>query len=268
MAEIPERIKSMFITKEINKSGIYLMTFWINGIETPVIVDDYFPCKNNQPCFSSSDTQEIWAMLLEKAWAKLYGTYARTEGGTPSFASVHLQGVPSWSITHADLKTTDEREKFWYMIKSMDSRQFTMMASSLGQGENESATGIISGHAYSLIGVYEFMHQGQNVRLCKLRNPWGSGEWKGDWSDNSAKWTPALRERFGIKKADDGEFSMPWDAFLSQYRATSVCMEENSEKYKHSQLIHDFNNSKFAFFGFSLKNAIDLEVLCMAISVS
>jgi calpain-15 len=90
MAEVPERIKEMFVTKEINKAGIYLMTFWINGVETPVIVDDHFPCKNNNPCFSSSDTQEIWAMLLEKAWAKLYGTYARTEGGQPSFASVHL----------------------------------------------------------------------------------------------------------------------------------------------------------------------------------
>lgn len=132
MAEVPERIKEMFVTKEINKAGIYLMTFWINGVETPVIVDDHIPCRNNNPCFSSTDTQEIWAMLLEKAWAKLYGAYARTEGGQPSFASVHLQGVPSWSLTHADLKTTDEKEKFWYMIKSMDSRQFTMMASSLG----------------------------------------------------------------------------------------------------------------------------------------
>jgi len=23
-----------------------------------------------------------------------------------------------------------------------------------------------------------------------MRNPWGTGEWKGDWSDNSKKWTP------------------------------------------------------------------------------
>ena len=23
-----------------------------------------------------------------------------------------------------------------------------------------------------------------------LNQPWGTGEWKGDWSDNSAKWTP------------------------------------------------------------------------------
>ena len=96
----------------------------------------------------------------------------------------------------------------------MDSRQFTMMTSSHGKGENESQSGIISGHGYSLIGVYEFMHQGQNVRLCRLRNPWGRGEWKGEWSDNSSKWTPELRARFGIKQEDDGEFSMPYESYL------------------------------------------------------
>ena len=100
MAKVRGRILSFFITKEVNKAGIYLMRFWINGVETPVIVDDHFPCRNGAPCFSKSNTQEIWAMLLEKAWAKLYGSYARTEAGTPSFASVHLQGVPSWKHKH------------------------------------------------------------------------------------------------------------------------------------------------------------------------
>ena len=30
-------------------------------------------------------------------------------------------------------------------------------------------------------------------RLVKLRNPWGKGEWKGDWSDDSYKWTTKLK---------------------------------------------------------------------------
>lgn len=29
-------------------------------------------------------------------------------------------------------------------------------------------------------------------RLVKLRNPWGKGEWRGDWSDDSYKWTARL----------------------------------------------------------------------------
>jgi hypothetical protein len=45
MAEKPERVMARFYTKEINKAGIYLMSFFINGIETPVYVDDFLPVK-------------------------------------------------------------------------------------------------------------------------------------------------------------------------------------------------------------------------------
>jgi len=43
LAEVPSRIESRFITKEANKCGIYAVTFFVNGIETPVIIDDFFP---------------------------------------------------------------------------------------------------------------------------------------------------------------------------------------------------------------------------------
>lgn len=68
-----------------------------------------------------------------------------------------------------------------------------MMAASHGQGENRNAEGVISGHAYSLISIHEFKHQGKDVRLLKLRNPWGTGEWTGAWSDNSNLWTEPLK---------------------------------------------------------------------------
>jgi len=31
------------------------------------------------------------------------------------------------------------------------------------------------------------------LRLVELRNPWGSGEWTGAYSDNSPEWTPELK---------------------------------------------------------------------------
>lgn len=65
----------------INTAGIYLMKFYINGIQSPVIVDDYFPTKNKRPCYASTRDGELWVMLLEKAWAKLYGSYSRIESG-------------------------------------------------------------------------------------------------------------------------------------------------------------------------------------------
>ena len=113
LAEFPDRVSALFYTKEINNAGIYLVRFFVNGTETPVIVDDYLPCKNGRPVFASSRDDELWVSVLEKAWAKLHGTYARTEGGLPCFACSHLVGVPSESILHDEI---ENREEFWDML--------------------------------------------------------------------------------------------------------------------------------------------------------
>ena len=114
------------------------------------------------------------------------------------------------------------------------------MAASHGQGEVRSSEGVISGHAYSLISIHEFNHKGEEVKLLKLRNPWGSGEWQGDWSDNSALWTPALRKQVGAVSGDDGAFFIGLDDYLQHFSWTSVCVENNVQKYVHSSLYHSF----------------------------
>ena len=92
-------IECMFTSHEVNKAGIYMLLFFVNGVRTPIIVDDYIPCINKKPCFAcSEDENDIWCILLEKAWAKLYGSYKRMEGGDPSFAASHLSGSPAWSV--------------------------------------------------------------------------------------------------------------------------------------------------------------------------
>jgi len=71
MAEVPSRIEACFYTKKVNKAGIYLLSFFINGREHPIIIDDYIPTRFGKPCFSSSRDEELWCILMEKAWAKL-----------------------------------------------------------------------------------------------------------------------------------------------------------------------------------------------------
>lgn len=78
LAEKPDRVQHLFYTKEINRAGCYLVYFYVNGIKTPVIVDDWFPVNEDGTiAFAHSKNQEIWVSLLEKAWAKLHGSYAR-----------------------------------------------------------------------------------------------------------------------------------------------------------------------------------------------
>lgn len=40
-----------------------------------VIVDDNIPLHNGKISFTATNNAEIWVTLLEKAWAKLHGSY-------------------------------------------------------------------------------------------------------------------------------------------------------------------------------------------------
>ena len=56
--------------------------------------------------------------------------------------------------------------------------------------------GLVPGHAYTILNIKEINYKGYNVRLLKLRNPWGNTEWSGDWSDGSRLWTEELPQGF------------------------------------------------------------------------
>jgi calpain-15 len=78
LAEYPERVQALFLTKEVNKAGCYAMKFFINGEERVVVVDDFFPyCPyKSEWAFSRCGVEkELWVLLLEKGWAKIYGSY-------------------------------------------------------------------------------------------------------------------------------------------------------------------------------------------------
>ena len=43
MAGEPHKIYGLFETKQVNTAGIYMVYFFVNGVRTPVIVDDLLP---------------------------------------------------------------------------------------------------------------------------------------------------------------------------------------------------------------------------------
>ena len=78
---------------------------------------------------------------------------------------------------------------------------------------------------------------GNTVRLVKLRNPWGSGEWNGDWSDSSPLWTEELRAQVGFDGArDDGIFWMDFNDFREIYGFWSVNKCIDNARYSHLML--------------------------------
>lgn len=84
LAENDFRIKNLFPNLEINPHGIYMVRILFQGILREVVVDDYIPVSpQNTPLFAKpAGGREIWVMILEKAWAKIHGSYGAIVGNS------------------------------------------------------------------------------------------------------------------------------------------------------------------------------------------
>lgn len=72
------------------------MKFCKNGVWVEVTIDDYFPCSaRGGPKFSQAHGNELWVLILEKAYAKLHGSYIALEGGQNFEAFMDLTGYPT-----------------------------------------------------------------------------------------------------------------------------------------------------------------------------
>jgi len=107
--------------------------------------------------------------------------------------------------------------------------------------------GLVTNHAYTLIGAKDFDLNGERTRLVKIRNPWGYKEWNGKWSDKSDVWTKEIKEIVGYSDADDGTFYISFDDFISLFSSTNICYvmhDSNIKSFKITEEIekpHVFN---------------------------
>ena len=220
VAEHPDRIDRLLMQKETSEKGAYCVALNILGQWILVIIDDIFPVSPSGGVpFCYTKTKEIWAMLMEKAYAKVYGGYWNIGcGGLTSDAMTDITGAP---CSYIDLKDEEELKTALKTIEDADKQRFIITCSSMGSGENKGDNGIISGHAYTLVSVVRLS---DGTELLKLRNPWGSGEWKGDWGDGSDKWEmPGSKEQAGWNSEDDGLFFMRFEDFCQNFAGVTIC---------------------------------------------
>ena len=98
LTERPERIEKLFELSERNDQGIWAVKLYKNGEHREIIMDDYIPCDDGEPCFSAANGNELWVIILEKAWAKLHGSYERIEAGFAHEGMRDLTGAPSYDL--------------------------------------------------------------------------------------------------------------------------------------------------------------------------
>lgn len=82
--------------------------------------------------------------------------------------------------------------------------------------------------------------------MC-IRNPWGRGEWKGDWSDDSEKWTTRMRNLVDWHESkDDGIFWMELSDFMPEFDSIYVCKDYSDPKKWHNIEVNDKWEGEYA----------------------
>ena len=82
-----------------------------------IAVDDMLPCVGVEggAAFSRCQNGELWVMLLEKAYAKVYGTYEKITNGMSGKAIFDLTGAP---CENKDVEPRNAQNIFKYLYQS------------------------------------------------------------------------------------------------------------------------------------------------------
>ncbi|XP_073416191.1 calpain-9 [Dendrobates tinctorius] len=207
-------------------AGIFHFQFWQHNEWLDVVIDDRLPTFKNRLVFlHSADLNEFWSALLEKAYAKLNGSYEALKGGSTVEAMEDFTG----GVSEAYENKNAPKNFFEIMDKAL--KRGSMLGCSIdttSSAETEAKTpqGLVKGHAYSITGMDTVNYRGQMIQLIRVRNPWGQVEWNGPWSDNSSEWNsidPAERKRLCQTSLDDGEFWMKFEDFKRYFDKVEIC---------------------------------------------
>ncbi|VDP32389.1 unnamed protein product [Heligmosomoides polygyrus] len=210
-----------------NYAGIFHFQFWRYGRWIDVVIDDRLPTVDGRLYYMhSQEHNEFWSALIEKAYAKLYGSYENLEGGTTAEA---LEDFTGGLTEFFDLRKTDKATILAMMIRGfqMGSLFGCSIDADPNQKEAPLENGLVRGHAYSITALHTVSGPHGEIPLVRIRNPWGnSKEWNGPWSDGSSEWNyvdSQKRAELGVQFAKDGEFWMSFDDFYTNFMQMEIC---------------------------------------------
>ncbi|XP_078726850.1 calpain-8-like [Lampetra fluviatilis] len=207
--------------------GIFRFRFWQYGRWVEVVVDDRLPTQHGKLVYASSSARhEFWSALLEKAYAKVNGSYAGLRTGKIVEAMEDFTG----GLGESHPVSPGDSTRLWSAVRSALAAKALvacfLKSKDPAQVGRVNSEGLVMGHAYAVLGVDSVTVNGSRVRLLRLRNPWGYQEYSGSWNDCSPEWNAVSceeKQRLRLQREEDGEFWMSWCDFAHCFSNVEIC---------------------------------------------
>ncbi|KAF1763092.1 hypothetical protein GCK72_011357 [Caenorhabditis remanei] len=158
-------------------SGIVPVRLFIGGQWEVVKIDYHLPQYRNRERFAGVLNNQFWVSFIEKAYAKIQGSYANLKGGFSHEAFKYFTGFPAYREKVDKLWNP---EKIWRRYSEYHTRGFLLAASTFPDEEYQSKysdLGLLGNHAYSILDFKA--HEGHQLILLGSTH---SQKWNGKWS--------------------------------------------------------------------------------------
>ncbi|XP_051731403.1 calpain-3b [Ctenopharyngodon idella] len=209
-----------------NYAGIFHFQFWRYGEWVDVIVDDRLPTYKNQLVFTrSGQKNEFWSALMEKAYAKLHGSYEALKGGNS------LEAMEDFTGGVTEFYEITEAPKELYNIMRKALKRGSLMGCAIDTlvptaQRTKTPSGLVRGHAYSVTGVEQGKRKdGKDlmIRLVRIRDPWGVAPPPACKSNDWAALAKSEQDKERLRPTEQGEFWMCFEEFQKNFTKLEIC---------------------------------------------
>ena len=219
LIQFPSIIIQLFKTMTLPKDDSGIQIFLkIEGVWTIYVIDNYFPVskETGETIFCDSPTKNLWAILLEKAWAKANFGYGNIVKGLTS--EVFDAFTPFITIPINVPK--EDSESLWESLKVVEKNNCIMTATIKEGTPGLEDVGLIKNYSFIFVSVNEI----NNIKFVKMWNPFNESFWKGDYCFESEKWgNGELKEKLNFtEKPEDGTFYITFENLRQFFRLINI----------------------------------------------
>ena len=215
LTENEANIPSLF--SEFNETSPSIFAIWLNNTNEwrVYMLDEFFPYDMESETWAfTTSGNETWVLILEKALAKMYGSYYALQRGHPAHFIYDLMGAP---YRHFYFDNPDQCWDFLISINRATTTIVAMNKEPRYRIADENDIFKEPSYSFAVLDLQDIKTSRGNERLVKLRNPWDEGKWTGDWSKDSPKWTAHLLKKLNPDGLSDDVFWMSITDFVKYY---------------------------------------------------